>query len=170
MSAPLSSWNASSARAASDEVRFEVLGAPLGWERATPRVVALPNGGLVQRPFKPKRTRDAQAHIKLAASLAMRGREPLNVALEMLLTAVFPIPQSVSKKRRAMMLALETLPTVKPDLDNVEKLALDAMTAVVFRDDVLICRVSKAKVYGDRPRLIITIRPYRPRLSGGQQT
>lgn len=149
-------------------VSFVVLGKPLGWERATPRVVELADGRKFNKPFTPKQTRNAQAHIKLVAQGAMRGRALFDEPLDLILTAIYPIPVSFSKKKRADALRHVVRPAVKPDLDNVEKLALDAMTGIVFRDDVLICGCTKVKIYGERPRLVVTVRPcQRAAVSGG---
>jgi Holliday junction resolvase RusA-like endonuclease len=145
---------------AAEQVAFTVAGAPLGWERVSPRAVTRKDGTQFATLYTPTRTRQAQAHVKLEAGQAMRGRAPFTCTVEMILTAVFPIPRSFSQKKRRAALAFELLPGVKPDLDNIEKLALDAMNGVVFRDDVLVCRVSKAKVYGEVPRLIVTVRPF----------
>jgi Holliday junction resolvase RusA-like endonuclease len=47
--------------------------------------------------------------------------------------------------------------TSKPDLDNLTKLASDALNRIVYQDDAQICELSAQKVYGQSNRLIITV-------------
>ena len=47
----------------------------------------------------------------------------------------------------------------RPDVDNVAKAVLDALTGVVFHDDSQVERLLVTKVVGDRPRISVTARP-----------
>ena len=48
--------------------------------------------------------------------------------------------------------------TKKPDIDNLRKLVMDAMTGVFWRDDSLVCEGATVKQYSDRPRTEIYIK------------
>ena len=48
--------------------------------------------------------------------------------------------------------------TSKPDIDNLHKLVMDAMTDVFWRDDSLVCVGTTIKKYSDRPRTEIFIK------------
>lgn len=51
-----------------------------------------------------------------------------------------------------------TLHTKKPDIDNLRKLVMDAMTDVFWRDDSLVCTGTTVKRYSDKPRTEIKIK------------
>jgi len=51
-----------------------------------------------------------------------------------------------------------TLHTKKPDIDNLRKLVMDAMTNVFWRDDSLVCIGTTTKEYSDKPRTEIYIK------------
>ena len=48
--------------------------------------------------------------------------------------------------------------TSKPDRDNVDKLILDSLTGIFWRDDSQVCAGGVSKMYGDRPRIEIEIK------------
>lgn len=54
------------------------------------------------------------------------------VPVRVKITACFSIPKSASKKRRAMMIAGDIVPTKKPDFDNIQKIICDALNGVVY--------------------------------------
>lgn len=61
-------------------------------------------------------------------------------------------PKSAGKKR--------PYPTVKPDLDNLEKLVKDACNGILWHDDAQVVQVVKRKIYcegNDRPRIEISV-------------
>ena len=92
----------------------------------------------------------------------MNGRPdfvPIDGAVAVGVRAYYQIPKSTSKKRRAMMLAGEILPTVKPDMDNVIKIISDALNGIAYTDDKNITDYdpSPRKRYSDTPRVEITI-------------
>ena len=48
--------------------------------------------------------------------------------------------------------------TKKPDIDNLRKLTMDALTGIVWRDDSLVCKGTTTKQYSERPRTEIFIK------------
>ena len=60
-------------------------------------------------------------------------------------------PKSVSKKKRP-------LPTVKPDIDKLERAVLDGLTGIIYADDNLVCDKKAIKRYGDPPRVEIEVK------------
>jgi Holliday junction resolvase RusA-like endonuclease len=97
--------------------------------------------------------------VKLAAVAAMKGAVPLDEPLMVIITARMVPPASVSKKRRTAMLAGVTLPTKKPDLDNVVKAVLDGCNGVAFRDDVLVVSQFAHKRYAETAGVDVVIEP-----------
>lgn len=105
-----------------------------------------------------------EVHIANLGRKAMQNRSPMVGPIRMRLEAVFEMPFSWPQKIRN----LERLEHVsKPDLDNIEKLVLDALNGVVYLDDAQICEVIKRKRYGLGPRVEISLEeiptiPYHP--------
>lgn len=97
--------------------------------------------------------------VALAAQEAMGARTPFDCPLCVTMTARFTPPASASRKAQAAMLAAETPPAKKPDLDNIIKI-LDALNGIAFRDDALIVSVFARKLYAVTPGLDVVIRPY----------
>lgn len=64
-------------------------------------------------------------------------------------TFVIPMPQSWSKKKRALMNGKPR--KVKPDIDNLEKALLDAL----FDNDAHIWDLRKTKIWGEEGAIII---------------
>jgi len=110
------------------------------------------------RAYTPAKTRDYEDNLRYAAQVAMGGRAPLDVPLDVTVTATFPIPESWSQKKKRSALLYEIRPTTKPDADNLLKV-LDALNQVAFVDDKQIVRATIEKFYGLAPRLEIVIRP-----------
>lgn len=116
----------------------------------TPTAQARPKvstrGGFV-RAYKTKRQ---QAHEKeLDMLLAdFKPAQPWLGGLEVEFTAYLPIPSSDSKKTRADKLTGAVQHTKKPDVDNLAKQLLDAMTRLEFwSDDAQICGLFCRKRY-----------------------
>ncbi len=49
------------------------------------------------------------------------------------------------------------LPAVKPDLDKLTRLVLDALTGIVWRDDGQVCSLTAHKQYADAPGVMVTV-------------
>ena len=86
---------------------------------------------------------------------------------------VFGILKSFSKERKKLIQRLEEFPTMldeskhrkiqakttKPDLDNLEKLLMDAMNGIVYTDDSIVCEKNHiSKIYGLVPQIQIIIK------------
>ena len=75
----------------------------------------------------------------------------------MRLLARYPIPQSWSKKKQESARKNEIKPTLRPDLDNIEKLCLDSMNFIVWKDDAQIVRLYAEKQYSETPNVEIYV-------------
>lgn len=69
-----------------------------------------------------------------------------------------PVQKSISKIERQRRLTGESLPAIKPDIDNYVKAILDALNGVAFRDDKQIISLNAKKLYSDKPRTEIEIK------------
>jgi Holliday junction resolvase RusA-like endonuclease len=109
--------------------------------------------------YLPSKQRDQLAMLRLAATEAMNGKEPFDMPVGIELSVELPIPRSWSKKKQYAATIGDVLPGSRPDLTNLLKLAEDACTGVVFRDDALICEQRCAKRYSQAPGIVVTVSP-----------
>lgn len=107
--------------------------------------------------YTPEKTAKYENLVKLAASAAMAGRAPYQVALSVTVTAHMGIGSSWSKKRQQSALSGHERPTKRPDLDNVLKAIKDGMNGVVWRDDSQVVRVVAEKHWSDSPRVEVSV-------------
>lgn len=127
--------------------------APKGKERA--RFSPVNN-----RHYTPKATEDFEERLGYAARAIMRSTPPLECALRVTITQVFPIPQSWPLKRRFLAERGAEHPTAKPDFDNIGKIVGDALNKIVWRDDAQITDGRVVKRFcapSEKPRLIIHV-------------
>lgn len=107
------------------------------------------------RFYTPKETEAEEAHVRKLTREAMAGRAPAVGPVRVTLEAVFEMPQSWPARLRERSSGLAYIG--KPDLDNIEKLYLDALNGVAFLDDAQVCEVLKRKRYGEGQRVHIII-------------
>jgi Holliday junction resolvase RusA-like endonuclease len=131
-------------------ITIELAGEPRG--KGRPRFT---RGGIA---YTPSATRSYEASLAWTAAAAMKGAKPLEGPLTLTVEAHMPIPSSWSGKRQRMAAAGEIRPTTRPDADNLLK-TVDGLNGIVWRDDAQVVDVSIAKLYSERPRLVITVAP-----------
>lgn len=135
-------------------VRFIVPGPPQGKGRA--RIVKI--GGF-SRMATPPKTVAYEGLIALAAAQAMADRPPIAGPIACHVEAVFAVPASWPKAKRAAALAGQIRPTCKPDYDNTLKAVGDAGNGVLWPDDAAIVCGSLTKLYGPTPELRVIVAP-----------
>ena len=115
------------------------------------------------RAYTPAKTRNYENWVRMCGvqEMSRTGRSTMEDALDLTVVAHVPIPSSWSGKRQRMAAAGEIKPTKRPDLDNFLKAAKDALNGIVWRDDSQIVNLSARKVYGEHPKLVITVEPIR---------
>ena len=108
------------------------------------------------RVFTPAKTRKAEETLSARAMALLAGVEGLPLAGPLHLEATFTstVPASWPAKKRAAAVA----PTSRPDVDNLLKLATDALNGIVWVDDAQIVTVVCRKVYGDAPSTRLVVR------------
>ena len=67
----------------------------------------------------------------------MAGAQPYEGAIEIRASFYMPRPKSVKRAE----------PTVKPDLDKLQRALLDALTSIVYRDDAQVVEIRASKHY-----------------------
>ena len=109
------------------------------------------------KAYTPVKTVNYENLVKIA--FQQTGEQPFEreTQLRADITAFFPIPKSVSKKKREEMNRGLLIHTKKPDCDNIAKSILDALNGLAYYDDSQICELSVYKMYSDEPRAEIVI-------------
>ena len=123
------------------EMNYVVEGTPVG--KGRPKFA---RRGKFVSTYTPTKTRTYEDTIKVAARQAMTI-EPLQTPVTVFVYISVPIPASYSKKRKEACLSGFEKPMKKPDIDNVLKCFLDAMTGIVYVSDVQVITVHMTKVY-----------------------
>lgn len=107
--------------------------------------------------YTPERTRKFEAAVRSHACGFMKRMEapriPVGVPIDVRVLALFPIPKSWSKKKKAE--AAKLIPRI--DVDNVLKAVLDALNGVVFEDDRQIVKAVAEKRYSNAPGVVVYI-------------
>lgn len=68
------------------------------------------------------------------------------------------VPSKESNRKKAKMLIGEIWPTVKPDVDNVLKLVMDALQGVAYVNDKQVVDEHTIKIYGEENKIKIILR------------
>lgn len=72
----------------------------------------------------------------------------------------FAPPNSVSKKKRQMMLDHQINVTKKPDCDNIAKIILDSLNGIAYHDDSQIVNLHVSKRYDEIPHVTVALEYY----------
>lgn len=135
------------------KVEFIVPGEPKG--KGRPRVVTR-NG--FSKAYTPQETANYENLVRVEYELQTnRYKFSDGSFLAMRIDAYYPIPKSVSKKRRAMMVSGEIRPIKKPDADNIAKIFGDSLNMIAYKDDTQIVEFKCYKYYSDDPCVKVTI-------------
>jgi Holliday junction resolvase RusA-like endonuclease len=131
---------------------IELAGEPVGQGR--PRFVRATG-----RAYTPAHTAKYAAAVRVAASDAMAGENPIEGAIALTVVASVPVPASWSGKKQRAAIAGAIRPASRPDASNYLKMAEDALNQVAWRDDAQVVDARIVKVYSARPALRIEIAP-----------
>ena len=83
--------------------------------------------------------------------------------------AVLGFTTVVSKKKRAMMIAGDIVPTKKPDFDNIQKIICDALNGVAYHDDSQIVKADIEKVYSTMPHVEVNVAAWAKEENDGKE-
>lgn len=104
----------------------------------------------------------AEEYNFLALARPYLPRSPLKGTLRLEMTAVILPPRSLKKKQRELLAVGMLFPTRKPDVDNLAKLAMDAMNGRFYLDDAQVQELIVRKVYGEVPGIQLTLEEIAP--------
>ena len=96
--------------------------------------------------YTPKNTRDFEKEIRVCY-LQQDGRK-IDGSVSVSIEAIFKIPESWSKKKKWETIDQGKRPEVRPDIDNIVKIVMDALNGVAYKDDSQVVDISARKVYG----------------------
>lgn len=104
--------------------------------------------------YTPKKTRDVENQIKFYSRMeAMKLRHRhFDGPLEAHVVFYIPRPKTVETR---------IYPTIKPDLDNLEKCVFDSLNEIIYKDDVQIVKCISMKLYADKgqpPGIVVKIK------------
>lgn len=134
---------------------FTVPGDPKG--KARPKFRRL---GKFTMAYTPKATVEYEDKVRKSFKDSVdKDFKPLEGPIEAEAICVFSIPKSVSKSKRQDLVGQPVLK--KPDTDNIIKSILDPLNGVAYNDDSQVCKLFGLKIYGEVPRVDVTIRQYR---------
>lgn len=125
------------------KVRFEVVGTIVG--KGRPRFTT--KSGF-SRVYTPKKTKDYEELIQQC--FYRTGAKKSEKALRIKIYAYKGIPKSTTKKLFKALLDKTYLCTVKPDIDNISKVVLDALNHVAYEDDTQVCELAIIKRFTDQ--------------------
>ena len=80
-------------------------------------------------------------------------KQPLEGAISVSMVFSMPRPQSHYRGGRFAHLLKHSSPsqhTSRPDLDNIVKFYLDAMTGMFWKDDANVCTIEASKIYSNQ--------------------
>jgi len=89
------------------------------------------------------------------ALLPIKPPKPLKGWISLCIVAYFETPKSWSNKKRKEVEGTYRAKT--PDVDNIEKILMDAMNGYILEDDKQIVSIETQKRYSVKPRTEITI-------------
>lgn len=134
-------------------VEFEIPGKPAG--KGRPRFMR--NG----HTYTPDATTEFENLVRLYYKMHKHGVK-LDGEIKASIVAVFPVPKSDSKKKRAKKLEGTIRPTTKPDCDNIAKIVLDSLNHIAYDDDSQVVSLEVQKKYGEEPKTIVTLQELKP--------
>ena len=137
------------------KLKMDLYGAPKGWDRS---------GQNGKFHYDTKKNSDMKAAIRMIAQIEAEkdsiqlpipaGDRGYVISIE----ASFVPPKSTSNKKLNLMREGRIRPKVKPDIDNIAKLWLDALVkGGIIEDDKNVVRLVVSKVYGETEMTICKV-------------
>ena len=134
-----------------EQIKFVIPGEPIG--KGRPRF-----NRATGRTYTPDKTAKYENLVKVEYQMQCEGvKFEDDAMLDMRILAYYSIPQSASKKKKAMMEAGLIRPTKTPDVDNICKILCDALNKIAYRDDAQVVDCQVRKFYSSEPRVVVLI-------------
>lgn len=134
------------------KVEFEIIGTP--GSKGRPRFSRVGN---FVKTYTDEKTSNYENLVKWSYIQQVNRKFNDDKQLAVKIKAYFPIPKSVSKKKREQMVNMQLLPVKKPDCDNIAKIVLDSLNNIAFKDDSQVVELVVKKFYSDTPKVKVII-------------
>lgn len=154
-----------------DRVAFYVPGVPVAKQRPRGTIKKRkgargikPEDYYIQWYSQEKKGRLYEQAARWPITVAMRNRPIFTGPVSVRFVFFFPVPPSWPKAKQRLALAGMLPHSVKPDIDNVEKIILDACNGLAWTDDARVCSLAKDKMYapeGREPGVYVSIEAWR---------
>lgn len=128
-------------------MKFEIIGKPIG--KGRPRLGKYGT-------YTPTKTANYETLVKWTFANEFKDFKPIEGAVKAKITAVFTVPKSYSKKKRAEALTKIDY-THKPDCDNIAKIILDSLNGLAYIDDSQVSCLLVFKNYGEQEKVIVEL-------------
>ena len=112
------------------------------------------------RVYTPNKTKDYENYIRECFCIKYPNFEQIIGRVSIEIIAYKQIPKNTSKNNVKKMLDDEISPTIKPDIDNIGKVVLDALNKFAFKDDNQVCKFTIQKKYSLIEKIYIKIEEY----------
>lgn len=132
-------------------IEFEIPGEPRGKGR--------PRFARSGHAYTPSETVAYEKLVRACWYKAAGAIKPDDRPIELEIVARYGVPKSISKRRRAEMLAGEEVPMKKPDYDNIGKIVTDALNKAAYEDDKQVVRAYVNKIYSESPSVTVRVKP-----------
>lgn len=134
-------------------MKFEVIGKPQG--KGRPR---FSNKGNFVKTYTPQKTANYENWIKTCfLNQCKNFNSNYDGAIKVKIEAIYSVPKSYSKKKKAELLDFQMPYLHKPDGDNIAKCVCDALNGIAYKDDSQVSLLFVDKKYGLEDKLIIEI-------------
>ena len=131
-------------------LEFEIEGKPQG--KARPRI-----NTFTKRAYTPDSTKKYEELVRQSFIWRYGNIEPLECPIQACIYAIFEVPKSYSKKKRAEILEKEFVYTKRPDGDNIAKAILDSLNGLAFKDDSQVVDMRVVKLYGEKAKVRVLL-------------
>lgn len=133
--------------------KFVIYGDPVA--KGRPR---FSNHGGYIRTYTPQKTVAYENLVKMSYQQQIGNADLLHGGIKAEITAYFPIPKSISKKQREIMLKENVYVLKKCDCDNIAKIILDSLNKIAYDDDKQVAELEVKKFYSSNPRVEVELK------------
>lgn len=114
------------------------------------------NGNIVVT-YDPKESKDYKADIKY--QILQQNPQKMNGGIAMSVEFTLQRPKSHYTSKNVLKGTAPVWCTSKPDLDNLVKAVMDAITSLgkIWQDDKQVCSMYQGKKYGENPQIQISL-------------
>lgn len=133
--------------------KFVIYGDPVA--KGRPR---FSNHGGYMRTYTPQKTVAYENLVKLSYQQQIGNVDLIHGGIKAEITAYFPIPKSISKKQREIMLKENVYVLKKCDCDNIAKIILDSLNKIAYDDDKQVAELEVKKFYSSNPRVEVELK------------